>query len=91
MNPIFDFEAHRSPVLTERMLREEADRRRLRRQTLILTLAALALQVILVVLGLILAPAQPMLALVCLGYVCLSVSGGGLAALIYQKERRLAS
>ena len=91
MNPIFDFEAHRPPVLTERMLREEADRRRLRRQTLILTLAALATQVILVVLGLILAPAQPMLALVCLGYVCLSATGGGLAALIYQKERRLAS
>lgn len=91
MNLTFDFEAHRPPVLTERMLREEADRRRLRRQTLILTLAALATQVILVVLGLILAPAQPMLALVCLGYVCLSATGGGLAALIYQKERRLAS
>ena len=91
MNLTFDFEAHRPPVLTERMLREEADRRRLRRQTLILTLAALATQVILVILGLILAPAQPMLALVCLGYVCLSATGGGLAALIYQKERRLAS
>lgn len=91
MNLTFDFEAHRPPVLTERMLQEEADRRRLRRQTLILTLAALATQVILVVLGLILAPAQPMLALVCLGYVCLSATGGGLAALIFQKERRLAS
>ena len=91
MNLTFDFEARRPPVLTEGMLREEADRRRLRRQTLILTLAALATQVILVVLGLILAPAQPMLALVCLGYVCLSATGGGLAALIYQKERRLAS
>ena len=91
MNLTFDFEAHRPPVLTEGMLREEADRRRLRQQTLILTLAALATQVILVVLGLILAPAQPMLALVCLGYVCLSATGGGLAALIYQKERRLAS
>lgn len=91
MNPTFDFEAHRPPVLTERMLREEADRRRLRRQTLILTLAALATQVILVALGLILAPTQPMAALICLGYVCLSAAGGGLAALIFQKERRLAS
>ena len=91
MNPTFDFEARRPPVLTERMLREEADRRRVHRQTLILTLAALATQVILVVLGLILAPIQPMATLICLGYVCLSVSGGGLAALIFQKERRLAS
>ncbi|MBR5533376.1 MAG: hypothetical protein IKU62_00810 [Ruminiclostridium sp.] len=91
MNPTFDFEARRPPVLTERMLREEADRRRVRRQTLILTLAALATQVILVVLGLILVPTQPLAALACLGYVCLSTAGGGLAALIYQKERRLAS
>ena len=91
MNLTFDFEAHRPPVLTERMLREEADRRRLRRQTLILTLAALATQVILVILGLILAPTQPLAALVCLAYVCLSAVGGGLAALIFQKERRLAS
>ena len=91
MNPFYDFAAHRPPALTVAGLQAEADRRRLRRQTLILTLAALATQVILVILGFILAPAQPMLALVCLGYVCLSATGGGLAALIYQKERRLAS
>ena len=91
MNLTFDFEAHSPPVLTEGMLWEEADRRRLRRQTLILTLAALPTQVIQVVLGLILAPIQPMATLICLGYVCLSATGGGLAALIYQKERRLAS
>ena len=91
MNPTFDFEAHRPPVLTERMLRAEADRRKLRRQTLILSLAALVTQVILVVLGIMLYQTQPVLSLLCLGYVCLSTAGGGLAALIYQKERRLAS
>lgn len=90
MNPTFDFEAHRPPVLTERMLRAEADRRRLRRQTLILTLAALVTQVILVVLGIALYETQPVLSLVCLAYVCLSAVGGGLAALVCQKERRLA-
>lgn len=91
MTRFYNFEAHRPPVLTEAGLRAEAERRKVRRQTIILTLAALATQVILVVLGLVLAPSQPMLALVCLGYVCLSATGGGLAALIYQKERRLAS
>ena len=91
MTPFYDFEAHRPPVLTESGLRAEADRRKLRRQTLILTLAALATQVLLVVLGLLLVPTQPMLAMVCLAYVCLSAAGGGLAALIYQKERRLVS
>ena len=90
MKPSFDFEAHRPPVLTEAGLRAEADRRRVRRQTLILTLAALALQVILVALGVLLAPTQPLLALVCLAYVCLSAVGGGLAALLSQKERMFA-
>ncbi|MBR5534802.1 MAG: hypothetical protein IKU62_08155 [Ruminiclostridium sp.] len=91
MTPFYDFTAHRPPMLNERMLREEGERRKLRRQTLILTLAALATQVLLVVLGIILIPTQPMLAMVCLAYVCLSAAGGGLAALIYQRERRLAS
>lgn len=86
----YDFDAARPPILTEASLRAEAERRKLRRQTLILTLAALATQVLLVVLGLVLAPSQPLLALVCLGYVCLSATGGGLAALVYTKERRLA-
>jgi len=90
MNPIYDFEAVRPPVLTEEALRAEADRRKVRRQTLILTLAALATQVILVILGGLLYETQPFLALVCLGYVCLSVAGGGLAALVCTKERRLA-
>lgn len=90
MNQIYDFAAARPPYLTEEKLRAEAQRRKLRRQTLILTLAALATQVILVVFGLVVYETQPMLALVCLGYVCLSATGGGLAALVYTKERRLA-
>ena len=91
MTRFYDFDGHRPPVLTEESLRAEADRRKIRRQTLILTLAALATQVLLVVLGLVLAPTRPLAALACLGYVCLSVSGGGLAALMFQKERRRAS
>lgn len=91
MNPFYDFAAHRPPALTEAGLQAEADRRRLRRQTLILTLAALATQVLLVALGIVLYQTQPILSLVCLAYVCLSALGSGLAALICQKERRLAS
>lgn len=90
MNQIYDFAAARPPILTEDSLRAEAERRKLQRQTLILTLAALATQVILVVLGAVLYQTQPLLALLCLGYVCLSATGGGLAALVYTKERRLA-
>lgn len=90
MKQIFDFTAARPPVVTEASLRAEGERRKLQGQTLVLTLAALATQVILLVLGAVVYETQPLLALLALGYVCLSAAGGGLAALVWQKERRLA-
>lgn len=93
MKQIFDFTAARPPVVTEASLRAEGERRKLQGQTLVLTLvltlAALATQVILLVLGAVVYETQPLLALLALGYVCLSAAGGGLAALVWQKERRL--
>lgn len=89
MKQIFDFTAARPPVVTEVSLRAEGEWRKLQGQTLVLTLAALATQVILLVLGAVVYETQPLLALLALGYVCLSAAGGGLAALVWQKERRL--
>lgn len=89
MKQIFDFTAARPPVVTEASLRAEGERQKLQGQTLVLTLAALATQVILLVLGAMVYETQPLLALLALGYVCLSAAGGGLAALVWQKERRL--
>lgn len=89
MDQIFHFESHNPPVLTEKLLREEMEQRRLQQQTLLLTLAAILTQACLVALGLCLYPSQPVIAFVCLAYACLSVTGGGLLALIYTQKRRL--
>ena len=89
MEQIFTFESHTPPPLTEKLLREELERRKLQRQALLLTLAAVLTQACLVTLGLCLYPSQPTLAFVCLAYTCLSVTASGLLALVYTRKRRL--
>lgn len=89
MNQIFVFEGQTPPMVTEAMLRDAIEKRRLQRQTLLLTLAAILTQACLVALGLCLYPTQPLAAFICLAYACLSVTGGGLLALIYTQKRRL--
>lgn len=88
MDQIFNFASQTPPVLTEKLLREEMEKRRLQGQTLLLTLAALLTQACLVLLGVLLYPTQPGLAFVCLAYACLSVTGGGAVALAYTQKRR---
>ena len=61
MTPIYDFEAVSPPALTEAILRARAEEKRLRRQTALVTLAAVLTQVCLVVLGLVLWPLWPAL------------------------------
>ena len=87
MEQIFPFESHTPPPLTEKLLREELERRKLQRQALLLTLAAVLTQACLVTLGLCLYPSQPTLAFVCLAYTCLSVTASGLLALVYTRKR----
>lgn len=88
MTPIYDFEAVSPPALTEAILRARAEEKRLRRQTALVTLAAVLTQVCLVVLGLVLYPVQPQAALACFIYLCLSTAGGGVVALTYTRKRR---
>ena len=70
-------------------MREALWPRKLKRQALLLTLAALLTQACLVTLGLCLYPSRPTLAFVCLAYTCLSVTASGILALVYTRKRRL--
>lgn len=88
MNQIYDFQKAEPPVLTEARLRAELERRRLRRETALVTLAAILTQLCLVVLSVVLYPVEPALSFVCAVYVCLSASGGGVLALVFAQKRR---
>lgn len=88
MTPIYDFESVAPPVLTEAALRARAEEKKLRRETALVALAAILTQICLVVLGFALYPVQPLAALACFIYLCLSTAGGGLVALTCTRKRR---
>lgn len=78
-NP-YDFTAVRPPALTERALKQKLAERELRRQTFVLILAAVLLELGLVLAASALWSLSPELSLMILGYaLCLS-AGGGIAA-----------
>lgn len=79
----YDFEACPPPGLTEASLRAEAERRRLRRQTALLTLAAVLLQTAALLLGVrALLEGLFFPGIVCVGYAVVSAAGGGVMALV---------
>ncbi len=88
MKKIYDFTRFYPPVLTEKSLRAEAERRRLRRQTVLLALAALLIELCLMLSALVLYPDNPALAILCGIYFVISLSGGGVLAIVFIRKRR---
>lgn len=87
---IFDFEAVPAPVLTGRMLEEEKERRKLQRQTTLLTVAAVFAELCLLLAGLLLRNVFPTATVICVGYVlCTSAGGGAVAAVFHVKRREM--
>lgn len=79
----YDFERCAPPRLTESSLRAELERRRLRRQTAVLALAAVLLQTAALLLGVhFLAEGLVVPGIACIGYAALSAAGGGVMALL---------
>ncbi len=91
MRQIYDFEQQNPPVLNEAMLRNEQERRKLRRQTALLFVAGLLLQFIMVFVGYSAIDWYPWLTVLCLGYVVVSVTGAGVVAAVYTRKGGLQS
>ena len=85
---LFDFEAERPPVLTEGMLREELGRRELNRHMLVLALAAVFVELCLILSAMLLWETQPLLSAVCLGYVMCSACVGVVLSVVCTVKRR---
>lgn len=84
MRQIYDFEVVNPPVLTESMLQEVLERKKLQRQTAAVALAGLLMQLSMLVLGAACYPVSPLLAWMTVGYSIISLSGGGVVALVFQ-------
>lgn len=88
MRQIYNFEEKNPPVLNEAMLRSMAAKRRMRRQTAVLALAGILMQICLLLAAFLLYVLNPVLAAAAIVYSCGAVSGAGVIALVYVKKRR---
>ena len=86
MKNIYDFERHAPPKLTESMLKTKIERRRLRVQTVLIILAALLMQLIIVLTALLTANCAPVFSLFCGIYLVTSILGGGTVGIIYHRN-----
>ena len=82
MKQIYNFETKQPPVLNESMLRAELEKRRLRRQTTIATVAGILMQLALLLLGFGLWEFHPLLSMGCIAYVILSATGSTIIAIL---------
>lgn len=98
MEQIYEFERFAPPILNERKLRAEAARREQRRQTILLTLASILIEVCLAMGAWIVYPHNQKAAVLLAAYCILSVTGMAVIAIVFAyrrqglvREQRLAS
>lgn len=86
MRQSYDFERFDPPVLNEKMLRRELERRERRRQTILLAAAGALLEALFVLLGLLCWDAAPVLSAGCVCFAILSTAGGAAIAIVYAQK-----
>ena len=89
MKQIYNFEKNNPPCLNERYLRKEAERRKLQRQTILLTVAAILSQMVVLLFGILMWPIQPVVTFVCILYVLTSTLSGSVLMIAFTKKRRI--
>ena len=88
MKQIYSFEKNNPPCLNERYLRKEADRRKLQRQTILLTIASILSQMVVLLFGILMWQIQPVITFVCILYVLTSTLSGSVLMIVFTKKRR---
>lgn len=88
MKQFYNFERAYPPPLNERRLRAIAERRRLRYQLGLLVVAAVLLELCLVLFTLVLIAADSRLAVLSAGYIIISLTGGSVLAIVCIQKRR---
>ena len=88
MKQIYNFEKNNPPYLNERYLRKEAERRKLQRQTILLTIASVLSQMVILMFGILLWPIQPVITLTCILYVLTAALSSSVIVIVFTKKRR---
>ena len=86
MKQTFHFEQFDPPVLNEKLLRRELEKRSERRRTVLLVIAGALFQALFILLGLLCWNTAPAVTLACIGFAIVSVVGSGVIAIVYVQE-----
>ena len=86
MKQIYNFERVQLPVLNERMIRSEIEKRRLHMQTTLVALSAILLLAAMILLGLFAYETHPWITLFCFLYAVVSTTGGGILAVVFTRK-----
>lgn len=88
MTQIYRFNRSQPPVVNEKMLRAAIERQKVQQQIALLALAAILSELCLLTMAFILQPIHPLLSTVCITYAGLTIGGGGIIAIVFDKKRR---
>lgn len=86
MKQIYNFEAKNPPVLSERILAEEIEKRNEKRQTTMLFVSGIVIQFVILLFGFMAFDFYPIVTMGCVLYALLSVAASGIMAGIYVKR-----
>lgn len=86
MKQVFDFEQFTPPVLNERLLRRELEKRAERWRIVLLAVTGALFQAVFILLGLLCWNTIPALALACIGLAIVSMVGSGVITIIYAQK-----
>lgn len=86
MKQTFHFEQFDPPILNERILRRELEKRAERRRTVLLAVTGALFQAVFILLGLLCWSAAPAVTLACVGFTVVSIAGSGVIAIVYAQR-----
>lgn len=86
MNQTYDFEQFTPPVLNEKMLRRELQKRAERRYTVLLAVAGALFDVLFVLLGILCLNIYPLLAFGCICFAVVSTIGSAAIAIVFTQK-----
>ncbi len=86
MKQIYDFDRYPPPVLNENMLRDKLEKRSKKRQTILLAVSGVLLQIVALLLEVLTCDRYPIFSVCCLVYQLVSMTGGGVIAVVYAQK-----
>lgn len=88
MNLYFDFESRQPPVITEKDLRKEKEKRDLKKQILLLRIASVLISICLVLFAFVTANDYIIISVISILFACVYVIGSGVITIVFFSKRR---